>query len=80
LKHTENKACFAEYVLPVANHFLSILVGKSDGKRPLGRPNVGGTIILKRILGCDVVNEINMAQDRDKWLGVVDMAINIRFP
>ena len=26
-----------------------ILVGKLDGKKPLGRPGVGGSIIVKRI-------------------------------
>jgi hypothetical protein len=27
-----------------------ILMGKPEGKRPLGKPNVGGQIILKWIL------------------------------
>jgi hypothetical protein len=30
-------------------------MGKAEGKRPLGRPNVGRTIILKLILRTDIM-------------------------
>jgi hypothetical protein len=35
----------------VKRNVCRILVGKPEGKRPLGRPDVGGWAILKWILG-----------------------------
>jgi hypothetical protein len=46
---------------------IRIVMGKPEGKRPLGRQDVGGWTILKWILdmGWDGVDWIDMAQDRD---------------
>jgi hypothetical protein len=45
-----------------------VLVGKPEGKRPLGRPRCGWMIILKYacILGWDNPDWIDLAQDRDQ--------------
>jgi hypothetical protein len=48
-----------------------ILVGKPEGKRPLGRPKrrwVDNIKIDLRETGWDGVDWIDMAQDRDQWL------------
>jgi hypothetical protein len=42
-----------------------ILVGKSEGNRPLGRPTRRWWTVLKWILGYDVMDWIDLAQDRD---------------
>jgi hypothetical protein len=45
------------------------LVGKPEGKRPLGRPRFGGWIMLGRIfgeVGGGDVDWIGLAQDRDR--------------
>jgi hypothetical protein len=60
-----------------------ILVGKPKGKRPLGRPrrrwedNIG---MYLRETGCGGMDWINLAQDRDQWRALVNMAMNLRVP
>jgi hypothetical protein len=47
-----------------------ILVGKPEGKRPLGRPRRRWADIIKinrREIGWDGVDWIHVAQDRDQW-------------
>jgi hypothetical protein len=49
---------------------LRILVGKPDGKRPLGRPRrwwVDNIKIDLREIVWDGVDWIDLAQDRDQW-------------
>jgi hypothetical protein len=57
-----------------------VLVGKPEGKRPLGRPRrrweVGIRMDLREIgLGC--VDWIRLAQDRDRWRAVVSAVMNL---
>jgi hypothetical protein len=60
-----------------------ILVGKTKGKRPLGRPrrkwvdNIG---IDLREVGWDVMNWIDLAQDRDQWRALVRTVMNLPVP
>jgi hypothetical protein len=60
-----------------------LLVGKPEGKRPLGRPRrswVNNTEmdLVDVILGS--VDCIDMAQDRDDWKVLVNSVMNIRVP
>jgi hypothetical protein len=63
-----------------------ILVGKPEGKRPLGRPKRRWVSILKWILerwdgmGWDGMDWIDLAQDRDQWRVLADTVMNLRVP
>jgi hypothetical protein len=52
-----------------------ILVGKPEGKRPLGRPRrrwVDSIEMDLKEIGWDGVDWIDMAQDRDQWRALVN--------
>jgi hypothetical protein len=60
-----------------------ILVGKPEGKRPLGRPKRRWVDNIKmdlRETGWDCVDWIDIAQDRDQWRAPVNAAMNIWIP
>jgi hypothetical protein len=44
-----------------------ILVGKPEGKRPLGRPRRRWVDNIKIEIGWDGRDWIDLAQDRDQW-------------
>jgi hypothetical protein len=58
-----------------------ILVGKPEGKRPLGRPGhrwVGNIKMDLREIGWDGMDLIDLAQDRDQWKAHVNTVMNLR--
>jgi hypothetical protein len=60
-----------------------ILVGKPEGKRPLGRPRRRWVDNIKMDLGevgCNGVDWIDLAQDRDRWRAYVNAVMNLRVP
>jgi hypothetical protein len=60
-----------------------ILVGKPEGRRPLGRPRcrwVDNIKMDRREIGWDGVDWIDMAQDRDYWTAFVNSVLNLRVP
>jgi hypothetical protein len=60
-----------------------ILVGKPQGKRPLGRPRRRWVDNIKmdlRETGCDGMDWIDLAQDRDQWRALVNTVMNLRVP
>jgi len=60
-----------------------VLVGKSDGKRPLGRTRRRWEdIILMYIqeVGWVGMDWIDLAKDRDRWLALVNAVMNLRIP
>jgi hypothetical protein len=57
------------------------LVGKPEGKRPLGRPRrrwEDGIGIDLWEIGLAGVDWIRLAQDRDRWRAVVSAVMNLR--
>jgi hypothetical protein len=58
-----------------------VLVGKPEGKRPLGRPRrrwEDGIRMDLREIGLRGVDWIRLAQDRDRWRDVVSAVMNLR--
>ena len=60
-----------------------VLVGRLEGKRPLGRPRrrwVGNISMALQEVGCGYVDWIGLAQDRDRWRTLVSAVMNLRVP
>jgi hypothetical protein len=60
-----------------------ILVGKPEGKRPLGRLRrrwEGNIEMDLREIGWGGMNWINLTQDRDQWRALVNMVMSVRDP
>jgi hypothetical protein len=60
-----------------------VLVGKSEGKRPLGRPRRRWVYNIRMDLqevGCGYVDWFGLAQDRDRWRTLVSAVMNLRVP
>jgi len=60
-----------------------VLVGKPEGKRPLGRPRrrlVDNIRMDLREVGCGFMDLIGRAQDRDRWRTLVRTVMNLRVP
>jgi hypothetical protein len=60
-----------------------ILVGRPEGRRPLGRPRRRWEENIKTDLG-EIgfwdVDWIHLAQDRDSWRALVNTVMNLRVP
>ena len=60
-----------------------VLVGKPEGKRPLGSARRRWEDNIKMDLqevGCEGMDWIDVAQDRKRWRALVDAVMNIRAP
>jgi hypothetical protein len=60
-----------------------LLVGKPEGRRPLGRPRRRWIDNIKLDLleiGVNVVDWIGLAQDRYRWRALVNAVMNLRVP
>jgi hypothetical protein len=61
----------------------NILVGRPEGRRPLGRPRLRWKDNIKmdlREIGFGDVDWIYWAQDRDRWRALVNMVMNLWVP
>jgi hypothetical protein len=62
---------------------MRILVGKPEGRRPLGRPRRRWVDNIKmdlREIGWDGMDWIDLAQNRDQWKALVNTVMNLRVP
>jgi len=60
-----------------------VLVGKPEGRRPLGRPRRRWADNIRTDLqevGCGYMDWIGLAQDRDRWRTLVSALMNLRVP
>jgi hypothetical protein len=61
----------------------NILVGRPEGRRPLGRPRRKWKVNIKmdlREIGFGDVDSIHWAQVRDRWRALVNTVMNLRVP
>ena len=60
-----------------------VLVGKPEGRRPLGRPRrrwVDNIRMDLKEVGCEFMDSIVLAQDRDRWRTLVSAVMKLRVP
>jgi len=60
-----------------------VLVGKPEGKKPLGRPRCRWVDNIRMDLqevGCGYMDWIGLAQYRDRWRTLVSAVLNLRVP
>ena len=60
-----------------------VLVGKPEGRRPLGRPRrrwVDNIRMDLQEVGCGYMDWIGLAQDRDRWRTLVSTVMKLRVP
>jgi hypothetical protein len=60
-----------------------ILVGKPEGKRPVGSPRRRWVDYIKmdlREIGWDGTHWIDLTHERDQWRALVNMVMNLRVP
>jgi hypothetical protein len=67
--------------IPVVSY--NILVGRAEGRRPLGRPRHRWEDNIKmdlREIGFEDVDWIQLAQDRGRWQALVNTVMNLWVP
>jgi len=60
-----------------------VLVGKLEGRRPLGRPRrrwVDNIRMDLQEVGCGYIDWIGLAQDKERWQTLVNVVMNFRVP
>jgi hypothetical protein len=78
MRWKENVACMGE-----GTGMYRVFMGKSKGKRSLGRPRCRWEYNIKMDLqevGCGGLDWIDVAQDRDSWRVRVNVVMNLQVP
>jgi len=60
-----------------------VLLGKPEGRRPLGRPSrkwVDNIRMDLQEVECEYMDWIGLTQDRDRWRTLVSAVMNFRVP
>ena len=60
-----------------------VLLGKPEGRRPLGRPRrrwVDSIRMDLQEVGCGYMDWVGLAQDRDRWRMLVGAVMKFRVP
>jgi hypothetical protein len=60
-----------------------VLLGKPEGRRPLGRPRrrwVDNIRLDLQEVGCGYIDWIGLVQNRDRWRTLVSAVINLGVP
>jgi len=60
-----------------------ILLGKLEGRRPMGRPRrtwVDNIRMYLQEVGCGYMDWIGLTQDRDRWRTLVSVVMNLQVP
>jgi len=60
-----------------------VLVGKPEGRRPLGSHRRRWENIIRMDLreeGCEYVDSMELAEDRNRWCSLVSAVMNLRVP
>ena len=63
--------------------YTGFLIGKSEGKRPLGGPRRRWEDNIKidlQKVRCGSMNWIELSRDMDRWRALTNAVINLRFP
>jgi hypothetical protein len=71
------------HVARICRRRIHILVGKPDGKKPLGRPRRRWVDNIKmdfKSIGWDGMDWIYLAQDKDQWRALVNTVMKLRVP
>jgi hypothetical protein len=79
IQYIRSSPPYLEAVSSIRN--VRILVGKPEGKTPLGRPRRRWADNIKldlREIGWGGMHWIDLAQDRDQWIALVNTVMNLR--
>jgi len=79
-----NKSCYKGIFIVISiNCLYRVLAGKTEGKRPLGRPRHRWENNIKMDLqevGCGYMDWTKLAQDRDRWRALMNVVMILRVP